>query len=56
MSYQVVFQQESHDIETLYWRGAMEETRELARSITPKCGADDFRIFESASDPEQQRH
>ena len=55
ISYQVVFRRRGRDIETLYWRGSLAEVRELARDIAHKCGADDFRIFEFASDEERQR-
>jgi hypothetical protein len=43
-SYQVVFQREGHDIETLYWTGSLHEVRELSREIAFKCGADIFQI------------
>jgi hypothetical protein len=46
MNYQVVFQRQGHDIETLYWAGSLEETQELARQIASRGGADAFRIVE----------
>jgi hypothetical protein len=46
VSYQVVFQREGHHIETIYWTGSLEETRELARRIAIQLAADDFRIIE----------
>ena len=45
-SYQVVFQREGHDIETLYWAGPLEETRELTRRIASMGGVDAVRIVE----------
>jgi len=44
MSYEVVFQREGHDVETLYWTGPLEETRQLARGIAFKGGGDAVRI------------
>jgi len=44
MSYEVVFEREGHDIETLYWAGPLEETRELARGIAFRGGGDAVRI------------
>jgi hypothetical protein len=46
VSYQVVFQRECHYIETVYWTGSLEETRELARRIAIQLAANDFRIIE----------
>lgn len=45
-SCEVVFQRNGHDIETLYWAGAVAEARELAREIAFRRGADTFRIVE----------
>ena len=45
-TYQVVFRREGHNIETIYWTGSLEETRELARRIAITLAADDFRIIE----------
>jgi hypothetical protein len=45
MSYQVVFQSDGRDIETVYWTGSLDETRRLARQIARKCQADAFRIL-----------
>ena len=46
ISYQVVFQREGHDVETLYWAGSMAEAQELAREIAFRGGTDAFRIIE----------
>jgi hypothetical protein len=46
ISFQVVFQREGHDIETLYWAGPLEETRQLAQRIALLGGADAVRIVE----------
>jgi hypothetical protein len=45
-SYEVIFQREGHEVETLYWTGPMEEVRELAGEIAFRGGADAFRIIE----------
>ena len=45
MSYQVVFQSNGRDVETVYWTGSLDETRRLARQIARKCQADAFRIL-----------
>jgi hypothetical protein len=52
ISYEVTFRREGHDIEVLYWAGSLEETKELARKIALKGGADDFRIVAFTSDAE----
>lgn len=44
IGYQVVFLREGHDIETLYWAGPLEETRQLAQRIALLGGADAVRI------------
>lgn len=44
MSYEIVFQRQGHDVETIYWAGPLAETRELARGIAFKGGSDAFRI------------
>jgi hypothetical protein len=49
MSYQVIFQNNGRDIETVYWTGSLDETRKLARQIARKCQADTFRIFDFTS-------
>jgi hypothetical protein len=46
VSYQVVFQREGHRIETIYWTGSLEETRELAQGIARRLAADVFQIIE----------
>jgi hypothetical protein len=48
--YQVVFQREGHCIETIYWTGSLEETRELAKEIARRLAADDFQIIEVNTD------
>ena len=45
MSYQVVFESERREIETVYWTGSLDETRRLARQIARKCQAESFRIL-----------
>jgi hypothetical protein len=45
-SYEVVFQRDGYDVETLYWSGSMEEVRELAEEIAFRGGADTYRIVE----------
>jgi len=45
MSYEVVFQRDGRDVETLFWAGPLEETRELARGIAFKGGGDAVRII-----------
>ena len=54
VSYQVVFQRECHHIETVYWTGSLEETRELARRIAIQLAADDFRIIEFNRDAQSR--
>jgi len=44
MSFRVVFQREGHNVETIYWAGPLEETRELARRIAIRGGGDAFEI------------
>jgi hypothetical protein len=52
MNYQVVFQRDGHDIETLYWAGSRGEIRKLSAEFALKCGADVFQIVRLAgSDP-----
>ena len=55
VSYQVVFQRECHHIETVYWTGSLEETRELARRIAIQLAANDFRIIEFNRDAQPKR-
>ena len=50
VSYQVVFQREGHRIQTIYWTGSMEETRELAKEIARRLAADNFQIIEFNTD------
>ena len=45
-SYEVAFQRDGYDVETLYWSGSMEEVRELAEEIAFRGGADTYRIVE----------
>ena len=44
--FQVAFQRDGCDFETLYWAGTSEETQDLARKIVLSLGADAFRIFD----------
>jgi hypothetical protein len=50
VSYQVAFQREGHPIQTIYWTGSLEETRELAKGIARRLAADDFQIIEFNTD------
>jgi hypothetical protein len=50
LSYQIVFQREGHRIETIYWTGSLEETRELAKRIACRLAADDMQIIEFNTD------
>jgi hypothetical protein len=43
MAYRVVFRRHGRDIETLYWNGSLDETRDLARRISSQCEAEEFR-------------
>jgi hypothetical protein len=45
-SYEVVFQREGYDVETIYWAGSIEEVQELAKEIAFRGGADTYRIVE----------
>ncbi len=44
--YEVVFQREGYDVESLYWAGSMEEVREVAQEMAFRGGADAYRIVE----------
>jgi hypothetical protein len=46
MSYQIVFQKDGRDIQTVYWNGSLEEARSLATQIANECEADAFQISE----------
>ena len=46
-SFEVVFQREGYDVETLYWFGSRAEVRQLAKAIAFRGGADTYRIVES---------
>jgi hypothetical protein len=48
MPYKIVIQRNDSEIETLYWKGSLEETINLARQIGIKCEADRFRVIEFA--------
>jgi hypothetical protein len=48
MIYNIVVQRKDSEIETLYWKGSLEETINLAREIGIKCEADRFRVTELA--------
>jgi hypothetical protein len=45
-SFEVVFQRDGYDVETLYWSGSMDEVRELAEEIAFRGGADTYRVVE----------
>jgi hypothetical protein len=49
MSYQISFHRQGRDLDTIYWAGSVDETRELAKQIASRCGADVFRIVEFTS-------
>ena len=46
ISYQVVLRRGSRDMETLYWKGSLDETKRLARTIALEWNAEMFLIFE----------
>ena len=46
MNYRVVLQRGGRDVETLYWNGAMCETKELARVVALAWDADVFLVME----------
>ena len=46
MDYQVVLERNGLDIETLYWTGSLNETRELARRVAVERDADVIRILQ----------
>jgi hypothetical protein len=50
VSYQFIFQREGHCIETIYWTGSLEETRELAKRFARRLVADDFQNTEFNTD------
>ena len=50
VSYHIIFQREGHCIETIYWTGSLEETRELARRFARRLVVDDFQITEFNTD------
>ncbi len=49
-NYEVVFQREGYDVETIYWAGSIEEVRQLAKEIAFRGGADTYRIVELSGD------
>jgi hypothetical protein len=49
MNYQVVFQREGHNIETIVWNGPLTETRKLARKVAVLLDSDVFRIIDLTS-------
>ncbi len=48
MIYEAVFLRNGEEIQTLYWDGSLQETVNLARTISFKCEADRFRVIELA--------
>ena len=44
MGYKVIFKRNGRDLETMYWSGTLEETRELATRIMAVCKADSFTL------------
>ena len=47
MIYQVVLLRDGGDVvETLYWNGTLEETRDLARAAAAKWDAEFFLVFD----------
>ena len=46
MAYQVMFHRNGYEVESLYWSGPLEETRQLARQLALKLDADLFRIVD----------
>ena len=48
MIYEAVLLRNGEEIQTLYWNGSLQETVNLARTISLKCEADRFRIIELA--------
>ena len=44
----VLLRNGDEEIQTLYWNGSLQETVNLARTISLKCEADRFRIIELA--------
>ena len=48
MVYEAVFLRNGEEIQTLYWDGSLQETVNLARTISFKCEADRFRVIELA--------
>jgi hypothetical protein len=48
MVYKIIVERNDGEIDTLYWRGSLEETINLAREIGIKCKAPRFRVIEFA--------
>jgi hypothetical protein len=48
MVYEAVFLRNGEEIQALYWDGSLQETVNLARTISFKCEADRFRVIELA--------
>ena|ERR1700722_13463777 len=48
MIYEAVLFRLGEEIQTLYWKGSLQETANLARRIALKCEADQFRVIELA--------
>ena len=46
--YEAVLLRLGEEIQTLYWKGSLQETVNLARRIALKCEADRFRVIELA--------
>jgi hypothetical protein len=49
MNYQIVFQGEERNIETIGWNGPLTETRNLARKLAVLLDSDLFRITDLTS-------
>jgi hypothetical protein len=55
MVYEAVLLRMSEEIQTLYWKGSLQETVNLARTLALKCEADRFRIIELADSAAEVR-
>ena len=55
MVYEAVFLRNGEEIQTLYWDGSLQETVNLARTISFKCEADRFRVIELADSCAEMR-
>jgi hypothetical protein len=48
MAHEAVFLRLGEEIQTLYWKGSLQETVNLARRVALVCEADRFRVIELA--------